>query len=335
MTKREATLTSRTGLDAASFAQPALFLRDLPLSHLETLFAVAETGSFRRAAEKLNLNQSVVSRRVRKIEDFSGVSMFERSASGSTLTTAGDSFIRDGQRVLRHLDTALAEARLAGAGSTGRLRIGLSTSVIEEAMSHVIETFSLRHPRVSLSFLQGDQSELFTGLSHRRIDVVFSYGRPSYADTDGLLIGEEEVCLVLPADAGEAQRHQWDGSKNETFLIGNYVPLDAVESHIHRRALMRGSRAKIERMELDRDGVIALVGLGLGKGLVTNASRDFSHPKVQLVPFEDRRCRVPISLSWRPENDNPALRRLISLARIEARTSAAASSASRSRDRSS
>lgn len=62
-----------------------------------------------------------------------------------------------------------------------------------------------------------------------------------------------------------------------------------------------------------------LVGLGFGVSLVPDHWRGDQYPNVIFVPIGDVGETVPLSLTWRPENDNPALRRFISLARIEAR----------------
>ena len=62
-----------------------------------------------------------------------------------------------------------------------------------------------------------------------------------------------------------------------------------------------------------------LVGLGLGVSLVADHWRGVSYPGVVFVPIGEEDERVPFSLTWRPENDNPALRRFLSLARAAAK----------------
>ncbi len=64
---------------------------------------------------------------------------------------------------------------------------------------------------------------------------------------------------------------------------------------------------------------MTLVGLGLGVSLVADHWRGVSVSDVTFVPIGSEDETVPFTLSWRPENDNPALRRFLSLARIEAR----------------
>ena len=77
---------------------------------------------------------------------------------------------------------------------------------------------------------------------------------------------------------------------------------------------------------------MALVGLGFGVSLVADHWRGVSYPNVTFVPVGHEDETVPFSITWRPENDNPALRRFLSLARIEARRSGALSAPSQTPD---
>ncbi|WP_081904435.1 LysR family transcriptional regulator [Palleronia rufa] len=74
----------------------------------------------------------MVSRRVQKLEDELGVSLFERSPSGARLTVAGHGFICSSRTILRQVQTAFADARSAGVAATGRLRIGLVAGFVAQ-----------------------------------------------------------------------------------------------------------------------------------------------------------------------------------------------------------
>lgn len=67
---------------------------DLQFRDLQTMLAVAEAGSFRKASQSLQVGQSAITRRVQKLENALGVSLFERRATGARLTVAGWSFVK-------------------------------------------------------------------------------------------------------------------------------------------------------------------------------------------------------------------------------------------------
>ncbi|MDA4847863.1 helix-turn-helix domain-containing protein [Hoeflea poritis] len=72
-------------------------LTKLQTKQLLDVVTVAESGSIRRAANRIGVGQSAVSRRIQKLEDYLGVSLFERHASGAQLTQAGRASASDGR----------------------------------------------------------------------------------------------------------------------------------------------------------------------------------------------------------------------------------------------
>nr|WP_268968574.1 LysR family transcriptional regulator [Palleronia pontilimi] len=297
------------------------FLRDLSFGDLRTILAVAEMGSFRRAAVRLGVGQSMVSRRVQKLEDELGVSLFERSSSGTRLTVAGRGFICSCRTILQQAQTAFADARSAGVATTGRLRIGLVASISEGGLRKIVEAFAMQHPYVDLSFFEGDRSDVYTRLSHRRIDVLFALGEPRDDDPETMLVGKERIYLALPAKSSKAKigRLSWRGVANDTFLVGTGDSGDEIQNYILRSAGDSRVRVAVRRMDLGREGIMTLVGLGFGVSVVSEHWRGVSYPGVSFVPLGEEDERLPFLLTWRRENDNPALRRFLSLSRMHAR----------------
>jgi DNA-binding transcriptional LysR family regulator len=79
----------------------------LDLRQLKYAMLVAEHGSFRRAADAVNLSQSTITRRIQLLERRLGVPLFERSRSGTRLTYAGERFMFDAAVGARHLYDAV------------------------------------------------------------------------------------------------------------------------------------------------------------------------------------------------------------------------------------
>ena len=81
---------------------------------LEDLVALAETGSFSRAAENRHVTQPAFSRRVRALEDWIGAPLFERGPHGVTLTATGEQFRTGAEELIRRVNQLRREAREAG-----------------------------------------------------------------------------------------------------------------------------------------------------------------------------------------------------------------------------
>lgn len=308
-------------------------------ARIETLqllnfLAVAETGSFRKAGVRLGVGQSAVSRRVQRLEDLLGVSLFERRPSGARLTPAGSCFASRARAILDDLDAAVDTAKSAGVAGNGHLRIGLIASLSRGPLRGVFESFLTAHEDVDICLIESDRSELLTLLNHRRIDAVYAAGEPETAVGDGLTVAEEDIFLAVQADGpfADRERLKWKDVADATFVVSAREPGPEIHDYIIRSVSDLGRAATVRRHRLGREGIMTLVGLGLGVSLVADHWRGVSYPNVAFVPIGDDEERVPFALTWRPENDNPALRRFVSLARIEGQQRASPSVSSQSRD---
>jgi|AntRauTorcE11898_2_1112593.scaffolds.fasta_scaffold00348_20 molybdate transport repressor ModE-like protein len=312
-------------------------LKRLEVQDFEVLLAVAETGSFRKASAVLGIGQSAVTRRVQKLEDVLGVSLFERRRSGARLTGAGASFTARSRAIVDDLHAAIGSAQSAGVAGTGHLQVGLIASLSKGSLRDVVTSFVDQHPDVDICFTEANRHDLLTLLSHRSIDVVIAAGEPQSEIGDGLVLVREDVHLAVHRESALAHRDQlyWGDVASHAFVVSVREPGPEIHDYIVRHVSDLGRQARVQRHRLGREGIMNLVGLGLGVSLVADHWRGVQYPNVAFVPIGDETDRIPFSLTWRPENDNPALRRFISLARIEAKRAVASSGPSRRPDPSS
>lgn len=95
-------------------------------THLATLIRVVEAGSFRRAAEQMRVSPSAVLKQIGLLETELGVSVFDRSRKGVTLTEAGESLYRDAKFIVRYCDEASSRARESEHWTSSIVRVGCS-----------------------------------------------------------------------------------------------------------------------------------------------------------------------------------------------------------------
>lgn len=88
-------------------------------SHLKCFVVVAEELHFGRAAERLNMTQPPLSRRIQALEDALGCQLLIRTSRAVELTQAGESLYADAVRILRLLETSVASVRDVSAGRAG------------------------------------------------------------------------------------------------------------------------------------------------------------------------------------------------------------------------
>ncbi|MBW4706428.1 LysR family transcriptional regulator [Roseobacter sp. YSTF-M11] len=291
------------------------------------ILAVAETGSFRGAAQRLSQGQSAVSRRVQRLEDHLGVSLFERSPTGARLTPAGSNFTSRVRAVLHDIDYAIASARTAGVAGNGHLCIGMTSSFSRGPILSLFAEFTERHRGIEVGVTETNQSELLTLLSHRRLDVVILSEAPTPENGDGLLISRERPYLAVARDSSLSGREtiNWDEISAQPFLVSSSCSGTQVADLILQRTADQRVLPHIKRHRAEHETLLSLVSLGLGVTVVMERRLGATIPGVSFIPIGGQDEAVPTSVIWRPENDNPALRRFISLARIEAKRNGALS----------
>lgn len=308
----------------------------LEIYDVETVLAVAESGSFRRAGRRLGIGQSAVTRRVQKLEDALGVSVFERSPTGSRLTAAGWKFAIRSRRLANQFLETVRTAQSAGEAGNGHLCVGLIASLSRGALREVVARFRAQHSEVDLAFTEADRGELMTLLSHRIIDIVMAAGEPPSEHGDMLLLTEEQLYIAVAGDHPLAKRRsvRWQDVETMRFIVGADEPGPEIHDYILRKVSNLGRQANVREHSVDREGIMNLVGLGLGITLMCEHWRGVRYPNVVFVPVKEygRDETIPFSLTWRPENDNPALRRFLSLSREIAKTAATSFAPSQKHD---
>lgn len=162
------------------------------------VLAVYKEGSFTRAAEALYISQPCLSAAIKQIEDEIGARLFDRTTARVQPTAIGLSYIKTAEEIVALSDAFSRELRERGAALAGQLRVGGSNYVCSYILPPVIEAFSTRYPRVTLSVTEGSSAELFEMMRRGELDaVVDSFDRtPEGVSYTPLL--EEQILLAVP-----------------------------------------------------------------------------------------------------------------------------------------
>ncbi|WP_019960560.1 LysR family transcriptional regulator [Woodsholea maritima] len=309
-------------------------VRQVDVRDLEVLLTVAEECSFRKAGKHLEIGQSAVSRRVQKLENLLGVSLFERQPTGARLTAAGSEFVDCASTIYDNLKAGVTRAQSNAIAGDGELRIGTMFSLSNGSQRALIEAFAKSHPAVHLSFVECGRRQMMTMLGHREIDAVIAIGASPCQTSDHLVLAYTPVYLAVAGNSSLASvgRLRWADVVNEKFVVSARDSGSELHDYIVRQVTEFGRGVSITRHHICREGIMNLVGLGFGVTLVCDHALGARYPNVSLAPIGHEEECVPLSLSWRPENDNPALRRFIGLARRQARQNCASCCGTKSPD---
>jgi DNA-binding transcriptional LysR family regulator len=133
----------------------------LGLRELRAVLAVAELGSFRRAAAELGYTQSALSHQVSALEAALGLPLFHRPGGRAQvrLTPAGEAACRRARRVLSEVEAVAADAEEAERGESVRLRVGVSQTAAAEIMPAALHAFRGEYPGVEVVLSEADETD--------------------------------------------------------------------------------------------------------------------------------------------------------------------------------
>lgn len=142
----------------------------LDIDQLRTFLAIADAGTFTRAAETVHKTQSAVSMQMKKLEDTVGRPLFERDGRSSKLTEEGERLVDYARRILRLSSEALAcfaEAELAG-----RVRLGLPDDYADRYLPEILARFSQSNPRVEVTVVCEPTPMLVDKIGSAELDLA-------------------------------------------------------------------------------------------------------------------------------------------------------------------
>ena len=287
--------------------------------HLRYFLAVAEELHFARAAERLHIEQSPLSRAIRELEEELGAQLFVRTSRSTRLTLAGKLLMENAPRVLLALDQARESVKAAATGFHGRLRVALSDGITPSRLPALLARCREEDPEIEIRLFEVPLAQQLSGLRDDLYDAGFSM-----ADEvgDGIIIEpawEDELMVAMPA------RHE--------LLAHRRVPLDEVLQHplvLGDPAVCEGHAKQIDRIlrKQDREPLIeqyvatfdvmmTFVSAGLALGLAGAAHIASSRePGVVGRPLAGKSPMLTTYLLRRDAEPSQALARFIE--RVEA-----------------
>lgn len=150
----------------------------IKLRHLRYFVAVAEELSFRRAAERVHIDQTPLSRAVRDLEDQLGVQLFVRAPRKLHLTPAGLRLLKEVRKLFIRVERTYRAVRETDARFRAPLRIGVADGIAQPKLSQCLVSWRKVTPEISLELTEMRALELAEALQREELDAGFSFGLP-------------------------------------------------------------------------------------------------------------------------------------------------------------
>jgi DNA-binding transcriptional LysR family regulator len=255
------------------------------IRHLAALAAVAEEGSFRRAATRLGYVQSAISEQIATLERIVGQQLVVRSrgAGAVELTDAGDVLLAHANAILARVKAAEADLGALADGSAGSLRLGIYQSVGARVVPRLLPRFARDWPNVRVLPQESPtDAGLFELVDRGELELSFADLPLHPGPFESVELMDDPYVLVVPADSPLA--HAGPAGLDEIAglpLIGHWTcrVLPRVEAELRAQG--------VEPNFVFRSDIIgtvqALVGAGVGNAIVPRLAVDFADDQVSVV----------------------------------------------------
>jgi DNA-binding transcriptional LysR family regulator len=288
------------------------------LRHFLALQAVAEEGSFGRAAARLGYTQSAISQQIQALERIVGEKLVERPGGPRpvSLTEAGELLLRHADAIVARVHAAAADLDAFSAGAAGSLRVGSYQSVSARVLPAVIRRFREAWPKVEVELKESEVDEkLEEQLEQGELDVSFvilpTGARP--LESEQLLV--DPHVLIVPKGSPLA-----DGPTPPTLRQITEQPLIAYRQcrtmSAIEGALRRGGREPRIVFRTDDNGTVqGLVAAGVGVAIVPRLTLQAATGEIEVIDMADRLPPRLIGVAWHRERyRTPAARAFVETA---------------------
>ena len=185
----------------------------LNLGWIDDFTVLAASGNFSRAAEERHMTQPAFSRRIRALEDWLGVELFDRSSQPARLTEAGVWFRKAAQDLQAHVARVPGEARAVAEASSQTLRFAATHALSFSFMPRRLRALEARTAVGPVNLVSDTQQKCETLLQQSQVQFVLSHGHRQVqgpldqAAFPGVVVGQDQLLPVCAPDATGAPAH--------------------------------------------------------------------------------------------------------------------------------
>ena len=276
---------------------------------IAAFLAVAEELNFRRAAERLRLDQSALSRRVRALEERLGFALLVRDTHSVQLTAAGDAFYASNRELVAALDASVERAASVARGTGGRLRVAYMTFAALDWAPQAARRFREARPDVDLELHYLPTLAQKLALSRGEVDLGLMLGPLDHPDFSTQILAEDPLlAFVAESDplAKQAALNLADVARARA-IVGRRAQWDFYRALIDEALALRGLALGVAFEAPDLVGILGLVRAGLGVALLPAALRALRPEGVVAREIADCDTKIVTLAAWPGPGSSAAL----------------------------
>lgn len=277
----------------------------MDVRQVQQFLAVAETLSFRKAAERLHMAQPPLSIAIRRIEAAIGAPLFHRGRRGVTLTEVGEAILPDARRLAFQAEQLRRATTNAVTGDVGVLRAAFVGSATYTLLPRILPAFRRQHPELSLELREGTTTQTLRDIDAGTIDLgLVRY--PIFGPCRAVLevVEEDYLTALLPSGNPLARRRRLALTDlvHEPFVMYSAQEAANLRGQVMMLCQSAGFTPNVVQEAVQVQTLASLVESGLGVALVpSRASRHAPQGVVfRRLTTDSPLLAIAIALASRP-----------------------------------
>ncbi len=278
----------------------------IELSQLRFAVLTADNQSFARAAARLNMKQSTLSRKVKDTEIRLGIKLFERSTRGAEVTENGKVFIEQARRIVTDVENLQTTARNVSYRLQGRIAVGYCSSLMSGNLKLIFSEYLGKFPEVQFDGIEGSPEKIIHGLQSQTMDVGVA---PSGLSEQGLHskpLWSERLFAALSEDSEllSKDRIYWQDLRREVFVASSNGIGLILGNLISARLTEQGFRPAVIYQDTSPESVLSMIAAKRFISIATEASQGVPWQDLHFREIYDAYgpARLEYALYWRPSS---------------------------------
>jgi len=293
----------------------------MDLRQLRYFVAIAEELHFGRAAARLGIEQSPLSRAIREFEGRLKLKLLVTSTRRTEVTPAGAMLLEAGRQILESVNQTEARIRRFADGTEGQLNIGVCGGMLSPNFPALIRQFRHESPSVEMNLREMSFEQQLQSLKNGTLDGGMTY---RLADTPAVVsepLAKHALLVALSSDHPLSRKDFLSLSEvsREPLVVSSSFRLGGAESQINT---LLGPETALLDASASVSKLLTLVVSGLAVGLLTEAQRNWiAHPAILFRPLSNKRNFLPVYFLRRREAPSELLKRFIKTAKTTLQSS--------------
>lgn len=278
---------------------------------IEAFLILGNCLNFTKSAERVYISQPALSRQIVHLEEEFDCELFSRNKRTVELTEYGKASIEYAQRICNEIDQWKLRVKQLRNKGAEQLRIGFLQDFPNDFFPRLVQTFSVNHPNVEMSFRDMGINEIVDSIMHGDIDCGFCLHneKGKLDQICSLTVSSVKMCAVFPENHVLANRRS---IKMEELVNSSFIAITGenyAQGTLQMRFLCKnaGFEPKVIAHAHHVPSMLMMVKCGVGVAVVAESAQAFSPPGIHFVPIDNEYAFMEMLLFWNKQQKNTAL----------------------------